>query len=809
MRQIRVVLAAAAAVTLVLPGGALGQEAADWPGFRGSAAGDVDARPGSLSGVDEMGLSVGWRRALGSGYSGIAVAGGRLVTAFSDGVSDFAVALDAASGAELWRYRIAPTYRGHDGSHDGPISTPVVSGGRAYGLGPRGDLFALALETGKPVWARSLAGPDEEPAPYYGFSTSPTLAGEVLVVGAALSGHRGISGFDAATGEPRWSLESDAINYQSPVRILVEGEAQLVVAGDEKLYGLDPERGDLLWEHAYGGDGRAMGSQSMNPVPAGENRLFLTHKIHESVLVEIRRTGDGFSVEPVWTSEAFGNSYAVPVYHDGHLYGYRGSILTCVDAATGERVWRSRPPGDGFLTLVDGHLLVATKVGGLHVARATPDGYREVGHLPLFDEGTWTPVSFAGGDVYARGFDAVARVELGSATGSGASRRATARPDSRFGRFLASLEDLPPDERPAAVSAFLEGVSSFPLVEQDGLVHFLYRGEADDMAIVGEMIGSRREDRMLRVPGTDLFHYSVRLEPGARVGYRFIRDLDETLLDPGNPRVSPGHENPAFWGELSWVTTPGWEPPDHLREPEGPRGRVASLELETAHFEDERQLSVYLPPGYDDGDARYPVVYLHEGPAAFEHGALATSLDNLVGKTVEPLIVVLVHPPGSPMGETWGPRRGAFLAMLVGEVVPLVDGRYRTRPEPASRAVAGVSASGVSALFAAFQHPDTFGAVAIQSLIALTEQEDELAALLAGAGDPPLRVYQDWGRYDLRGSVEGWDMAEANRRLAERLRARGYEPAGGEALDGHGWGSWQNRPDRLFETLFPLAGAQD
>jgi enterochelin esterase-like enzyme len=543
----------------------------------------------------------------------------------------------------------------------------------------------------------------------------------------------------------------------------------------------------------------------MNPVPAGENRLFLTHKVQESTLLEIRRGGDGgFSVEPIWTSKALGDTYSVPVYHDGHLYGYRGSILTCVDAATGERVWRSRPPGDGFLTLVDGHLLIATKVGGLHVARATPEGYREVGRLPLF-EGSWTPVSFAGGDVYARGFDAVARVGMG-AGGAAASRPAAAFPDSRFGRFLASLEGLAPDERPAAVSGFLDGVAGFPLVEEDGVVHFLYRGEADDMGIVGDMIGARREDRMLRVPGTDLFHYSVRLERGARVGYRFIRNLDERLLDPRNPRLSPGQESPVYWGELSWVTTPGWEPPAHLGEPEGARGRVESVELQSDRFETTRRLSVYVPAGYDGGDARYPVVYLHDGPGALEHGALTTSLDNLLGKSVEPLILVLVHPPGNPMGETWGPRRGAFVAMLVGEVVPLIDERYRTRPEPASRAVAGVGLSGVSAFFAAFRYPETFGALATQSLSALTEQEDELAALLDGAGDPPLRIYQGWGRYDLRGSVEGWDMAEANRRLAERLRARGYAPAGGEALDGHGWGSWKNRTDRVLETLFPLAG---
>jgi len=802
---------ALAALLAAAPGPLAAQEpGGDWPGFRGSLGGEIDGRLGSLAGIDEPGLSVAWRRDLGSGYSGIAVVGGRAVTAFSDGASDFAVALDAGTGAELWRYRIAPTYQGHDGSHDGPISTPLVAEGRVYGLGPLGQLFALDLESGAPLWSRSVAGPEEEPAPYYGFGTSPVLAGDVLVVGAAVSGHRGITGFDAATGEPRWSLESGEIDYQSPVAVRLDGEPQLVMASDERLYGLDPATGEVLWEYAHGGDKRAEGSATLNPVPAGENRLLVKPRFEEVALLEFHRDGETFAPEVVWTSRALADGYSVPVYHEGYFYGYRGSILTCVDAATGERVWRSRPPGDGQITLVDGHLLISTKLGGLHVARATPEGYREVARVSLPLGQSWTAVSFAGGRIYARGFEAVARVDLASEGDPRSAAAAVAFPESGFGRFLVGLEQVAAADRQPAVDAFLASVGSFPIVDGDGVVHFLYTGEADDMGIVGDMIGSRREDRMQRVPGTDLFHYSIRLEPSARVGYRFVRNLDESLLDPRNPRVAPDQENPVFWGELSWVSTPGWEAPAHLREPAAARGRVESVELETGHFEAKRQLEVYLPPGYDSGEERYPVVYLHAGHDAFQYGELARSLDNLVADAVAgPLIVVAVHPPGNPMPETWGPGRAGFVSMLVEEVVPLVDARYRTHAERGSRAVAGVGATGLSALFAAFEHPEVFGGVASQSLMVLTEQETQVAELLARSGDPSLRIYLGWGRYDLRGSLEGWDMTAANRRLAARLRERGYELAGGEALDGFGWGSWKNRTDRVYRALFPAVSAPD
>ena len=81
---------------------------------------------------------------------------GRLTTTFSDGESDYLVTLDASTGAEQWRYRISDTYKGHDGSDDGPLATPTSDGGVVYGLGARGRLFAVSLEDGKEQWRLDL-----------------------------------------------------------------------------------------------------------------------------------------------------------------------------------------------------------------------------------------------------------------------------------------------------------------------------------------------------------------------------------------------------------------------------------------------------------------------------------------------------------------------------------------------------------------------------------------------------------------------------------------------------------------------------
>ena len=82
---------------------------------------------------------------------------------------------------------------------------------------------------------------------------------------------------------------------------------------------------------------------------------------------------------------------------------------------------------------------------------------------------------------------------------------------------------------------------------------------------------------------------------------------------------------------------------------------------------------------------------------------------------------------------------------------------------------------------------------------------EPLEQLVRTADEHPLRIYMEWGAYDLRNPQEAWDMREFSRDLAEWLRGRGYDVVAREAPDGTGWPSWQNRNDAVLESLFPIA----
>jgi len=214
-------------------------------------------------------------------------------------------------------------------------------------------------------------------------------------------------------------------------------------------------------------------------------------------------------------------------------------------------------------------------------------------------------------------------------------------------------------------------------------------------------------------------------------------------------------------------------------------------------------VAVWLPPGYDEGEASYPVLYVMH-PEARTRGRWPETLDRVVGRSVEPVIVAFLDFPRAP----------GLRGSLAGQVVPAIDGRYRTRPERRSRALVGMGFPGFTATVLAFRHSELFGSLGLQSPFLLTGgMQDGLREALGEqtAATAPLEIYFEWGRWDLHSPHEEMDFRDTARWVWELLRERGYAPTGGEVWDSTDFASWAHRTDLLLEALFPLgdgAGAE-
>jgi len=781
-------------------------------------------RPGS-GGVT---LELVWKAALGSGYSRFAVASGLAVTMFSDGEFDHAVALDVATGEEIWRYRIAATYRGHDGSRDGPISTPVIEAGVVYGLGPAGHLFALTLADGRLIWSTEITQGEGARPPVWGFATTPLIAGDVLIVQTGGGDGRSVTGFRKQTGQVLWAVGNDTVGYQSPAIGTLMGQQQVVAVGNHEMMGIRPDTGELLWSHTIG-ELYAEGSEQA--VFPGNDHLLVQfygdgpgRRGSDAVLYQVRKNEDGWAVDEIWRTTALRRSWAAPVVHAGQVYGFDGSFLTCVDLATGRLLWKSRPPGNGGLSLVDGRLVTFSYQGVVTVIDATPVGYREIASQPVADHGSYQAPTVAEGRIFVRNFTEVASLRV-IASGAGATRGtdAAASPllQGAFGTFVRRVEAAPADEKAGLIDAFLATQQEFPILEGDSTVHFVYRADVDDIALYGSMADAESGAPMVRIPGTDFHYASYAAEPNTRWEYWFLLDFDRVVPDPRNPRRTRARgwrNNSGAPMDVSEVALPKWIPPPYLEAPSERRGRIErfvfsiptdlanAFATRRASLVAEREVRVYLPPGYDSGSARYPLLIVNDGIDALEQGRMDQALDYLVGRTVAPVIVAFVEGPRSELA---GTRRltDAYVQLVVDALVPLLDRTYRTVAGSQARAMMGAGQGGVAAVYAALHYPQVFGKVAVQSPGLFWNPGSELLSAVRDQDPIPVEFYVDWNRYDLRvrnSAGANFDLREDTRAFAALLKAKGYAVTGGEAAEGFGWTSWRATTDQLLEALFPL-----
>src|SRR5205807_7302684 len=118
---------------------------------------------------------------LGGGYSTPSVAGGRIYLLGDRAGEEFAIALDAKDGKQLWSVRIGNVGPNKISPYPGTRSTPMVDGDAVYCLGSDGDLLCLAREDGKTRWQKSLRTDLGGTPGNWAYAESPLIDGDVVV----------------------------------------------------------------------------------------------------------------------------------------------------------------------------------------------------------------------------------------------------------------------------------------------------------------------------------------------------------------------------------------------------------------------------------------------------------------------------------------------------------------------------------------------------------------------------------------------------------------------------------------------------
>jgi outer membrane protein assembly factor BamB len=414
--------------------------AADWPQWLGEQRDGIWRETGLLDRFSSAGPPVLWRTAIGTGYSGPAVAGDRVYvmdrlrpidekgkparpTRAGIPGTERVLCLSASTGKILWQHAYDAAYKISYPS--GPRVTPLVRDGRVYALGAMGDLCCLEAESGKPIWSRNLAAEYQTDAPVWGYAAHLLLDGDLLY---SLVGGEGsaVVAFHKDTGKEAWrALTSTEVCYSPPMIYDLAGKRQLVIWLSDSVNGLDPASGKVNWTFSYpvkkmSAPGPAV---SIATVRCQGTRLLLSSAYFGTLLLDL---GSG-KPEVVWNMQNknvqkpqyLSSLIPSPVVKDGHIYGvsFMGE-LCCLDLATGKELWRTYAAtggresdcGTAFLIPQGDRFVIFNDQGELILADLTPSGYKEISRARILEpvqaargrQVVWSHPAFAHRCVFAR-----------------------------------------------------------------------------------------------------------------------------------------------------------------------------------------------------------------------------------------------------------------------------------------------------------------------------------------------------------------------------------------------------------------------
>lgn len=403
----------------------------DWPQWMGSKRDGVWRETGIIDKFPEGGLKAKWRASIAAGYSGPAVADGRVYVldyklasgkvTNNPGARDQltgqerVLCFDAASGKPVWSKEFETAYA--ISFPAGPRCTPTVHEGKVYALGAEGNLYCLDAAKGDVIWKKDFQAEYNAKTPIWGFAAHPLVVGNKLICVVGGEGSVAVA-FDKDTGKEIWkALSASEQGYCPPTLVEAGGKKQAVIFHADGLTSLDPDSGKEFWSVPLKPD-YAMSIAA--PMRSGDY-LFASGFANKSVLLKL--SGDKPGIEEVWRGGA-GKSVAcdnsTPIIVDNVIYGNDGGTgaLIAVDLKTGKRLWNSQQHLDGkrkahgtsFLVRHDDRFFLFNEHGELIIAKLTPKAYEEISRAKAIEptntcfgrKVVWSAPAFADKCVFLR-----------------------------------------------------------------------------------------------------------------------------------------------------------------------------------------------------------------------------------------------------------------------------------------------------------------------------------------------------------------------------------------------------------------------
>jgi enterochelin esterase family protein len=359
---------------------------------------------------------------------------------------------------------------------------------------------------------------------------------------------------------------------------------------------------------------------------------------------------------------------------------------------------------------------------------------------------------------------------------------------------------------PAAVDRFLAR-RDVPIVE-GARCTFLYRGEADRVAVVHRVVGLPEHIALRRLHRTDLWYAVVELPAGSRIEYQLEvarGERTERINDPLNPRLAHSPVGSSSVCHASGYEAPEWTRPD----PDARPGSLIDLKVPSRALRRDCPVTVYLPARLQRS-ARYPLLVVHDGGDYLEYASAKTVLDNLIHRLDVAETIVAFVSPGERLVEY--ANSAAHARYLTAELAPRLEAEFPLAGSPSGRCLMGASFGAVAALSTAYRYPRAYGSLLLQSgSFVFTDIGHDHGG--GPAFEPVVkfmnryraaprrvadRVFVSCGVYE--------PLIIRNRSMVPTFEAAGMDVRYVEARDGHSWENWRDRLREGLSWIFPGPG---
>lgn len=402
MRKPNRIMLVVAVVAVVLTASVV--QGQDWPQWRGPNRAAKATGFNAPAQWPEQ-LNQKWKVTVGSGDSTPALVGDRLYVFTRVGNDETIRCLNADTGEEIWQDKYeAKAVTGPPSSHPGPRSSPTVADGKVVTFGVTGVISCLNADSGELLW-RKNDFPDSWPR--FFTSMSPIITDGICIAHLGNDEKGAVIAYNLTDGGHKWEWDGDGPTYSSPVLMTADGVKQVVVQTAKNLIGLTVADGKLLWKIETPVQRRYYSCAT--PIVNGQMIIY-TGQGSGTKAVTIKKEGDSFVTEELWSNDELGTSFNTPVLKDGMLYGLSDNgRLYCMNAENGQTAWVGTEEINRFGSVVDAGacLLALSPQKELIVFEPNSSEYKELAKYKVADSEIYAYPIAAGNRIYVKDQDSV------------------------------------------------------------------------------------------------------------------------------------------------------------------------------------------------------------------------------------------------------------------------------------------------------------------------------------------------------------------------------------------------------------------